>query len=432
VPNFADLFVEELRRKRSEILRVVSGAPELAARYRGLVERVWVRGIEGRRCFERVYAVDSSGDEIEVSGGGVVLVTRALALGAGGAELRRLRVDALFPRDLRDYEDFKRLAREHMEHLAALDAIEEGADLVLIDGSLFGRMSHVLRELRVDGREDFLLEYVETYGELLSKAARRGAVVVGVSKDSRSRVLREELLLTELRRLLASASPELRARVLELWGVLRRRPRQALEELRRLEREGLDPRVLELFAEARSPLPDAKLLMALVREPGYTLPLRLCLERVTMGVVDVALADEGRLLELMQSLFESTYDRLGPQFRERVGRVVRALRSYPPILVSYAILSRGDDPLRVDVVLGGGAAGGELGFVSEVPEGFARVLSHLAFLHAGERGYNVLLLEADRRVKTTAETMELYHRLAMRELGELIVHSRGDRRLYFP
>ena len=433
VPRFADLFVEEVRRKRSEILRVAAGSADLASRYRELVKGVWVEGVEARNEFDKVYAVDSGSDEIEVAGGGAILVTRAVALEAGGRELRKLRVDALFPKSVRDYDDFKRLLREHLEHEVALEAVDEGAGLVMLDGSLFGRMSHVIRELNVEGREGFILDYVETYGQLLSRAVRKGVIVAGVSKDSRSTVLREELLLSELKRCLEGCPTGLASKVLELWVRLRRRPSHVLEEVRRLVKEGLDPRIYELFVEARNPVPDSKLLLLMNLEPGYTVPVKLTLERVQMGVIEVALTEEFRLMALLGEIFEKVSDELGSRFAEKVERVLAALRSYPAVLTSYVIFSRGDDPVRVDIVVGReDLAAGSSRFVRSPPDSFIRVLRQLAFLYAGRMSYNVLLLEADKRVRTTAETLDLYHKLAMKELGELIVHSRGERRYFIP
>jgi len=430
VPRFADLFVEEVRRKRGEVLRVVGGGDRLAERYADLVKRVWVPGIAAGKRFERVYAVDSGSDEIEVSGGGVLLVTRAMALEAGGREVRKLRLDALFPRDLRDYEDFKRLVREHVEHLAALEALEEGADLLMLDGSLYGRMIHVIRELNVEGREDFMVEYVETYSELLSKALGRGAVVAGVSKDSRSAVLKEELLLSQLASLLSGCDPELRGRVMELWRLLKRRPSRALNSVRALTKEGLDPRVLELFEEARSAVPDSKIIAAAGLGAGFTTPIALTLERVSTGITDLLLRsrDEELEAELARAL-ERAAER--PDFGARAKSLLRALRSYPPVYTTYAVFAAGDDPVRVDVVAGD-LPKPEGRFANPVPSTVRRVLAHLALLYGGRRCYNALLLEVDRRVRTTLETLELYHKLAMREVGELILHSRGERRALYP
>ena len=432
VPRFADLFVEEVRRKRSDVLKVVGGGESLAARYVDLVKKVWVAGIAAEKGFEQVFAVDSGSDEIEVSGGGVLLVTRAMALEAGGREVRKLRLDALFPRDVRDYEDFKRLVREHVEHLVALEALEDGADLLLIDGSLYGRMIHVIRELKVEGREDFMLEYAEAYSELLSSALENGAVVVGVSKDSRSTVLKEELLLTQLVSLLSGYEPGVRERVMELWRLLRRRPSQALNGVRALVKEGLDPRALELFEDARSAVPDSKIIAAIGLGTGFTSPLVLTLERVSTGITDLLLRSRDEELEgELARAFEKAAEQ--PDFSARVKSLLRALRSYPPVHTTYAVFAAGDDPVRVDIVARELIQpAGSSRFANPTSRVVQAVLAHLALLYGGRRCYNALLLEVDKRVRTTLETLELYYKLAMREVGELILHSRGERRVLYP
>ncbi|MCS7105595.1 MAG: DNA double-strand break repair nuclease NurA [Thermofilaceae archaeon] len=434
MPRYVDLFIEELRRSRGEVLNIVGKGSDLTARYKGLVEKVWVKGVEAQNEFGRIFAVDSSSDEIEVSGGGVLLVTRSIALEANGVELRKLRLDPLFPKNIRDYEDYKRLVREHLEHLIGIEAVENGASLIMLDGSLFGRMVHVLRELEVDGREDIMLEYMEVYGEMISNALKKKAVVVGVSKDSRSTLLKEELLSTELKNLLSIVSEDDRSEVLSLWRQLKRRPTQTLEKLRSLiVWRGLDPRIYGLFEEARNPVPDSKILVSLNLDPGYSTPMKLSLEKISAGVTDVALSDFREARELLKNVFQKTSDRMGERVKEKIDGVLDALRSFPPVLTSYVVFEKGDDPVRVDVAFDGSlpTLDGSR-FVEGESEVFKKVLRCLTCCYAGRQGYNVLLLEADRRVKTTFETLELYHKLAMRELGELIVHSRGERRVLFP
>lgn len=427
------MFVREVRRKRSELERILGSEGGLRERYGELVREAWIRDLEPRGARGPAYAVDSSSDDIEVQGGGVVLVTRSLALSAGGEEIRELRLDAFYPRNVRDYDDFKRLVREHVEHVVALRAVEEGARLVLIDGSLYGRMIHVLRELEVEGREDFMFEYVELYSELFSKARSRGALVVGVSKDSRSTVLKEELLYLRLKSVLKGLGEPLAGAVLGYWRLLKRRPREALENVRKLVREGLSPEVYELFEEATSSVPDSKVILACDPGRGFSRPLRLSLEKVSTGVTDILLTDGARGAALLRDVFEKTAERLGEEFDERASQVLECMKKYPPVVTSYAVFSRGDDPLRVDLAGGGGyETAGDSRFLAETPGELLEVLGFLALLYAGRRRYNALLLEADRRVKATAETMELYHRLAMQELGLAIIHSRGDRRVFFP
>lgn len=441
VPRFADLLVEEVRRKRQEILNVVSRGLDTAERYGKLLRMWWHRGIPVGEAWSSVYGVDGSSDATEVSGGGVVLFTRALALSRDGRELRKLLVDALYPKSVRDYEDYVRLVREHVEHLAALEALEAGAELVLIDGSLYGRMIHVIREINVPDREDFLMDYIKIYSELLSKALRSEAVLAGVSKDSRSTLLKEEALYSELALSTASLPAHTRERVLKLWRTLHRTPNQAIREVREMAARGaVSARVYDLFLDARNPIPDSKVISALNLGEGFFTPLKLSLSSLSTGIGDLVLSDsEEKLANLIAEVFERTRDKLGEDFAERARGLVEALKSYPPLLTSYAILGEGDDPLRVDVVFKGVEkilckfnGGVQLRFTDGVHPVFVSVIRQLKAMYAGRRCYNALLLEVDRRVKVTRETVETYTRVLSREVGELIVHSRGERRVSYP
>ncbi len=441
MPRFADLLAEEVRRKRQEILAVVSRGLEAAERYRSLLKKWWRKGVPAGEAWRCVYGVDGSSDATEVSGGGVVLFTRALALSRDGRELRKLLVDAFYPKSVRDYEDYVRLVREHVEHLAALEALEAGAELVLIDGSLYGRMIHVLREIDIPGREDFLMDYVKTYSELLSKALRSGAVLAGVSKDSRSTLLKEEVLSSELALSTASLPEHTRERVLRLWRALRRTPNQAIKEVREMAARGaVNAGVYDLFLEARNPIPDSKVISALNLGEGFSTPLKLSLSSLSTGIGDLVLSDsEDKLTSLIAEVFERTWDKLGEAFAERARGLIKALKSYPPLLTSYAILGEGDDPLRVDAVFKGVEetpckldSGVQLRFTDGVHPVFVSVIGQLKAMYAGRRCYNALLLEVDRRVKVTRETVETYTKILSKEVGELLVHSRGERRVFYP
>ncbi|MEM3137381.1 MAG: DNA double-strand break repair nuclease NurA [Thermofilaceae archaeon] len=441
MPRFTDLLAEEVRRKKQEILAVVSQGLGATEKYRSFFEKWWHKGVSVGDTWNNMYGVDGGSDATEISGGGVILFARALALSKEGKELRKLLVDAFYPKSVRDYEDFIKLVREHVEHLAALEALEEGAELLLIDGSLYGRMIHVIRELDIPGREDFVMDYVKTYSELLSKVLRNGVVTVGVSKDSRSTILKEEVLYNELASNVVSLSEQTRERVLKLWRTFRRAPNQAIEEIRKMvTRGGVNTEVYNLFLEARSPIPDSKVISALNLGEGFSTPLKLSLSSLSTGIRDLLLSDsEEKLINLIAKVFKRTQDKLGEAFIEKTKEIIGALKSYPPVLTSYTILGEGDDPLRVDLVFKNVEeipckCNGEVGlrFASEVHPVFISVVKQLKAMYAGRRCYNVLLLEVDRRVKVTRETLEAYTRILSKELGELVVHSRGERRVSYP
>jgi len=441
VPEFLDLLLDEVKRNREELAKVAGGSSTTAEWYRELVQRKWNRFPERDLESRGVYAVDSSSGTVELAGGGVLVIARSIALGIGGLQKRRLRLEAFYPKDLRDYEDYLRLLREHLEHEVALDALETDPEFILVDGSLYGRMIHVLKEVEIQDREDFMFDYVEAYSDFLSAALRKGTVVVGVSKDSRSTLFKEEVLKEQVLRIAREHGLDTQE-ILKLWSGLRRRPREVVEEVRRKTSSGAYPAELyKFFEEARSPVPDSKILYHLNLGSGYTTPLLLKLSRVLAGQLDLVL-DDGSVdhVERLSRVFQKTRDRIGSRFEGRARDLISRLRSYPPVAMFYVVFESGEDPVRVDVVArdisalsGANGLQGDAGrFMDDKPESLLRVIALLRGMYAGIRGYNVLLLEADRRVKISDYTLETYRGVLMRELGLFFLLSRGERRVHYP
>ncbi len=436
------MLVEQVRLNRAWIEKVLGGTTSIAEWYKRLVLSKWNSLPRENTKVEAVCAVDSSSGLIEASGGGVLLVTRALSLSVGGKQKRRLAVDALYPRNLMDFEDYVRLMREHLEHLVALDSLDEDPRFILIDGSLYGRMIHVLKDLDLEDREDFMFTYVETYSSFLKEALKRGVTVVGVSKDSRSTLFKEEVLKEEAVKVARESGINV-SELLALWAGLKRRPREVLKEVRKKVSSGLYPeRVYELFEEARSSTPDSKILLYAGPGEGYTTPLLLKISRVQAGQIEVALDESvSDQVEKLGRFFSKSRDKMGEEFEEKVKTLVSMLRGYPPVATFYTILGHGDDPIRVDVVSRElqelGVARNSLAidsskFIDSDVKSVAEVISLLKSMYAGVKGYNVLLMEADRRVKITEKSLEIYRGILMKELGEYFLPSRGERRAHYP
>lgn len=434
MPYFADLLLQELRSRRGEVLGVLRVSKGLLEKYRELFSRRWLHFDNLEESLEGVYAVDSSNGEVELSGGGIILFTRSLALAPNDYEVRKFRLDAFYPKRVHEYEEYCRLIREYMEHEAALKAIEEGARYVLIDGSLYGRMLHVLYELEIEGKESFALEYVRKYGELLSKARSRGTTLVGVSKDSRSTLFKEEVIWREIMSHILEGQEVINI-LSELWDGLRKNPRKTMEKLGNLVKDGLvDDYVYALFEEARSAVPDSKVISLLSLEPGFSTPLHLRVDKVYSGTILLILREDATtLLQKLRESFPKSADKQGYEFETIAMEAVRNLKTYPNIISFYTVFEKGDDPMRVDIASSDSEAALPMDgrFLAEVPGSVNRVLGLLFSLYAGMREYNVLLLEADRKVKMTAETVKTYGEILMKEYGELLVHSRGERRVFY-
>lgn len=195
----------------------------------------------------------------------------------------------------------------------------------------------------------------------------------------------------------------------------------------------IDDYVYGLFREARSAVPDSKVISLLNFGVGLSTPLLLKVDKVYSGTIFLILREEeGMLINKLEESFPRLVDRLGYEFEELASEVIRSLKSYPHIVTFYADLEEGDDPIRVDIVFPEGAELKHERFLSAVPDVVRRVLGLLQALYAGRREYNVLLLEADRKAKMTMKTLDSYTRALMRKYDELIVHSRGERRVFYP
>ena len=97
------------------------------------------------------------------------------------------------------------------------------------------------------------------------------------------------------------------------------------------------------------------------------------------------------------------------------------------------VLDERDDPIRVDVALRETQpAQRDTLFLETVSTEIYKATKTVAGLYGGQKHYNALLLEADKRVRTTHETMEMYHKLIMQELKTPLIHSRSQRRFYYP
>jgi len=427
--RFIDLLVSEVKAARSELLKVILEPEDRARFYRELLLKRWHPLPKAAAPECTVYAVDSSDCLIELAGGGVIHVVRAAAISNRRGEVRKLGLHAFYPPPDKELVEYRKLVREHAEHVAALEAVRdlERGDALLVDGSLFGRMLHVFRPLRIPGREDFMVDYVETFSKLASECLRKCVLLVGVAKDSRSSLLRVALLSELAMERARELGQDALAAVASLLKRLRRRPRDAAKLLPSWAQGELRDILLEVLDRT----PDYKVIIASGVGSGFSPPLRLELKRVSSGFMEAVL-DPRRRRELAEKIAARLPSNVSErEVREALGNIA----SYPPVAALYVKLAEGDLPLRVDIV-----HPDVLKWSSE-PAGFAvgewhglttATLALLCELYAGPRNYNVLLTRVDRYVKMTRQSREQYKSTIESVLNTLIQQSRGVRRVSFP
>ncbi|MDG6950033.1 MAG: DNA double-strand break repair nuclease NurA [Nitrososphaerota archaeon] len=391
---------------------------------------------------KEIVAVDGSRGIRPYASGAVFYVARALAI-TRGKSFRTLEVDAFMSKGKStDIQTFITRKMEWSEFAAAIKAIQEGNisnAAVLIDGSLFGRMVHLPRDSPAEGMRGFMVEYFETFNELLSLCKEREILLLGVSKDSRSSFLRDYLLNEILEKELKSIGiPEAtKLEIVRLLPDVFDRPEWAFASLKRLKGEHGDAlRKVELiFWEAFSARTDHQLIRSFVDSPGHTIPIELSLSR--RSYVLMKEIQEGPEGYVSRHFKEALLEASDPEaFTRRAKEVLTEIPGFPAMVSFHVMLDRRDTPVRVDTpswtfnrdtTISDFSGGRDL-LVNVNP-----FVSLLLSGYGGLKDYNVWLKRVDEKVKLTNEVVDkIYEAALQRELGFTIIHSRGYRRVKYP
>lgn len=143
-----------------------------------------------------IIAVDSSVYTNLLSNGGVFYIVRAMSMRKDVVG-RKLESDVIFSRDrMSRIHEFINVKMEMLEFEVMLEALKDwfNGDAILLDGSLYGRASHLPKEFKVEEERDVLLRYFRVYKDLLDLCRKSDLLLVGVSKESRSTFYRDYLL----------------------------------------------------------------------------------------------------------------------------------------------------------------------------------------------------------------------------------------------
>jgi len=446
MPRFLDLFLHEVRQSKDRIKKLLTISKDKLQLYENLFPKYWnllpaIQGFNGE-----VFAVDSSDGTIEYRDGVIIHICRALALSNTHKECRELKVNIFYdPRRRNDLIIFRSRMREHLEHLVSLKCLNsyhEDLDnrVLLLDGSLYGRISHLPKDSEIPGYQAFILNYIETYSNLLKKSREKNIPIIGVSKDSRSRLLGRILLTHKLKNYITHnpLNSETETAILSSWGEIWKRPRNALRKIEKLSKETPVPsEIKEVFKEALISRPDIQVVTSLIKEPGYTTPLILGIPSPALDPLLYAL-ESGTLETYIENNFSKALVEEGEEIIEKAEEILLKIFEYPAIYMFYYIPGKNEIPLRIDV------PGWVLGFnysINDVKSYDAPysedklewILNMLNSFYAGPKYYNVLLEEVDSKVKLKQKDLtSIYESTLMKELKMLIEHTRDVRRVKYP
>ncbi|MHA1665463.1 MAG: DNA double-strand break repair nuclease NurA [Candidatus Njordarchaeales archaeon] len=435
--RFIDLFVKMVESKRDNILRIIIEPDERIKFYNELVKKYWYPlPITRKLHLGCIYAIDSSDAIIELAGGGVIYIARSAGISNHKDELREINLDALYPKFEEDLNEYRKLMREHLEHKVALKAANKlgDSDVILIDGSIFGRMSHVFMPINILGREDFMVKYVELFYELLETCIEKNILLVGVAKDSRSTLFKEAFLTELLLNKISNYENEMKLKIESIIPVIFRNPRDAIKLINELQGK-VNVEVIEILRELLDPLPDTKIIISTKLKAGYSHPLKLTFKRLVRGYIEGIFKPEKRF-EIARKFLNSLPTSFNQDIEMRVQRALKYMALYPPVASFYVKFKDNDLPLRIDVVhdeIYELESYDKVPFIAGDWEGIiGKVISILSQLYAGLRNYNVLLTMVDNYVKFRREHKEKYKAMMEKILGILVEQSRGARRVSFP
>ncbi|MHA1249102.1 MAG: DNA double-strand break repair nuclease NurA, partial [Candidatus Helarchaeota archaeon] len=265
MPEFLTEFIENLRSKSKKILENFEDENSNLI-FKDIFRKFWIAyDLRDITPNQDVIAIDSSIGGCPLYNGGHFFVARALALGKND-RYKEVFCDFDYLERSRT-ENFLGRLMEWTEHLVALKAIEDGfKGTLLIDGSIFGRMSHVPIELDLVYNKGWMIEYFRTLMKLLNSCYKNGILIIGISKESRTSFFRE-FLIKELLKL--EMSDALLANIL-VNTALDNKKMAVIEA----KKTGSD-KIVQLIQELVNRKPDGLLIMKNAKNSGYTAPLLL-------------------------------------------------------------------------------------------------------------------------------------------------------------
>ena len=382
--KFIGEFVHEIDQKKpsfQQLFGLDDKRSKVEATLKEELENHWHALPEPMNTFAEEFSVDSSSASRTLSNGVDFFIIRALMLGTGNYSKPKLRFEMV--KGIRDYNvitSFERILRDLIEIEIVLDNINDIPEnsIVLIDGNLYGRFTHLLQELHLGGWYHLPLELLAAMQRLFDECEKRGIMLVGVSKFSKTRVLTTALLRTSY-------------------------PSMS-------EPDFLDVELLYRWKHG---------------ETGHTTPLMLG---------DYAIAKQITQLEDNPEKYRDRYfSRISPDRRDWATQVISDI-PYSPAIVMFHIIPKADaQPLRIDI------PACSLGIRKKItdirpfefiePRIVSDVAQQITSDFGGRDVYNALLYIVDREVRLGVKTVDtVYKSVLGKELGFPIEYDRSTRR----
>jgi len=446
VPDFLEEFALSVSSKREALKeKVFKGTPNLLQEsFKPYFNSNWTP-IDNLGKFSvrpagslAVMAVDSSVYTNLLSTGGIFYVIRSLAV-CGNQSRKLLETDAFFTKaSFLDSQRFIGRKMELFEFQAATDALRSGfsCGCILIDGSLYGRASHLPIETAVEDQRLMLLQYFQIYREFLDLCKKQKVLLMGVSKESRSTYFRDYLLKLifddTLEKLSTDVDPLDVQRLRPLFADMLQREQSALNKFSKLRHKyGKKLATLGLvLEELSSSRPDYQLIMNCAKTPGYTRPLLLGPSSHIAQRFEQFRKDPEKYV---RSMFPITSRERGKEFVESTSNILRGLTTFPGIVSLHLLLDTRDSPIRVDIPCWDQVFGQTGWPPKPLDFNVDEILRVMVTGYCGLDCHNLWLKNVDERVRLKKRVVDtIYFPFMERLFGEKIIRGRGYRRVRYP
>jgi hypothetical protein len=445
VPDFLEEFASSIGNKKEALKeKIMKGTPNpLHENFEGYFNSNWIP-LDNLDKFSvkpagnlGIMAVDSSVYTNLLSTGGIFYVIRSLAVCRDHSQ-KLLETDAFFTKaSFLDSQRFIGRKMELFEFQAAVDALKNGFGCasVLIDGSLYGRASHLPIETPIEDQRVMLLQYFQIYREFMDLCKNRGILLMGVSKESRSSFFRDYLLKLifneKLENLGADMDPLDLRKLRPIFEEMLHHEESAQNKFskikqkygKRLETVGL---ILEELASSR---PDYQLIINYAKTPGYTQPLLLG------PSVNVARGFEQYWKDpqkYVRSHFPLTFREKGKDFVAWASDILQGLMTFPGIISLHLLLDVRDSPIRVDLPCWDHTFP-KTGWPKPIDLNVEELLKVMVTGYCGLDCYNLWLKNVDERVRLKKRVVDtIYFPFMERLFGAKIIRGRGYRRVRYP
>jgi len=433
--SFTDLVAGRIQQRRQEFLAGLSPEPQdsLESELKAGVQTLWhpldpaefsgaqIEGLSSGLAA----AVDGSRAVRALNSGADWVVAQALLLGPNGVQLTAADTILLRGEIERPAVDrFAALLMRSLELDLALKFARSGpCNLLLLDGSLYADLPHLLYGLAVPGRVDLPLLVLQRYLDLFACCEERGILLLGLAKSARSTVLGRAISGGT-----APTPPAGHARRQRTSAMPSNSPSaDAHEGAPEADVDG--PPLASCEPSQRASWPaggptDAEILHRWASGAGYCNP-------VLLGTASFghrskpATHDPGALAEHFVG---------GGQFSAAERRnILRRLPTAPAVGTFYVRLAPGDDALRVDALASAFDSGDQ-----HLLDYAHRLLPHEAAIplverllgdYGGASVYNAVLYVVDHEVRLRADTVDrIYLSVLRRQLGMHVQYDRSTRR----